>query len=267
MYFGRNVIFQVGVDAQDGRSIDGLQVDFDIAHTRSGVPSKAVINVWNLSEATLGLLRTPDATVRVLASVSPQPPLAIFTGSVIEAIPRRQGAVRVTRIEAEDGGKTIREVRVAVNISTPTTAQEVLAEVLKQMGIPQGTVRTDLTTEFSAGFSYQGPARDVLRMLADSTASDWTVRDGALLFIPRNGATSEAALLFSSRTRNLIGEPATTQDGGVELTALLAPQMRPGQRFQLESRALNGTYVADRVDFQGGTHIAPFLVKVTGRPA
>lgn len=264
--FGRRATIQFGRAGQAGKSISGLRVGFRVEHTRSATPSKAVIEVYNLSWESIGLLEADDARVRLL--VGYDAPHMVFTGSPVKrgVVTRQQGPDRVTRIEAEDGGSTWRTSRVEINIVGATTFQAVLSEVLTQMGLPKGSVRTDLTGELSQGLTYVGPARDLLDRLADSTASDWMVRDGAFVLLPRGAASGETAVVFSSTARNLVGSPAKT-DKGVEVTGLIVPQLRPAQQFRVEASRNAGTYIADAVAFHGDTHGQPWYVIAEGRPA
>jgi hypothetical protein len=178
----------------------------------------------------------------------------------------RKGPDRVLKLELKDGGAAWQESRVNVSYATSTTAQQVYDAVMAQMGLAAGTVRVPPDIVFPQGIVLNGPARDVLDRLAAAAGSEWFIRDGAVQFIGTGEDTGETAIVFSAKAGNLIGSP-TPKDDGVEIKALLAPSLRPGKPFQLESADYNGLYVAGDVNFRGDSGWSQeFYVTATGTP-
>ncbi len=260
----RACTLEFGPAGKAGRSVSGLRTVFQVEHTRASTPSKATIEVFNLNPDSVGLLHDPDATLRLLAGYDGNP-LQVFTGEPIKVETRRQGPDRVTRIEAEDGGKTWRTARVEVVSSTAITLQTVLDRALGAAGLAASIgAGVDLGAELTQGITYAGPLRDLLDTLTDSAGADWSLRDGVIVLSPRGGAATRSSVLLSPST-GMINTPARTDDG-VEVTALIAPQLRPRDLFTVESEIVRGTYVADQVVFAGDTHATPWYVTVTGKP-
>ena len=267
--FQRQVIVQFGQPGEVGKSFSDLKVSFQVVMSRASDPNQAKISIWNLSRDSVKALQADGAVVRLLAGYTV--PRQIFEGNPIASgvKVRQQGQDRVVEIEAQDGGKTYQEARVSISIATPTSLQEVLDEALSQVGAfgaASGAVRSDLSEiKLTQGFSFEGPARELLDRLALSSGSYWTLRDGAIQFVEDGESTGEVAIEFSAETGNLIGSPSE-KDSGVEVTALIAPSLRPGKHFSVASENVNGLYLADDVAFRGDSQSGEFYVVASGTP-
>jgi hypothetical protein len=267
MLFGRQVSLQIGREGGGtAKTFEGFRVTFDVTMSKSSTPNSAVIEAFNLNPASIALAQDPKAVVRLF--VGYDVPRQIFQGHPIANGVRldRRGPDRVLRLELQDGGRAWRDARVAVSYTTSTTLRQVYDAIAAQLDLPAGTVEIDEDFTFPKGISLAGPARDVLDRLAASTSSDWFIRDGAIQFIGTGGDTGEQAVVFSATAGNLIGSPVP-KDNGIEITALLAPSLRPGKVFAVESEDYNGLYVAGDVGFKGDSGWdRPFYVTTSGTP-
>ncbi len=264
--FGRQVVLSIGPDGGVGREFRGFRVRFKVEMNRSSTPNTAVIEAFNLAPASIALAQEPTSVVEL--RVGYDVPLLIFRGNPVKDGVRldRQGTDTVLRIEAQDGGRAYTTSRISVSYSTNTTAQEVFDAVALQMGLPQGTIRVPAAATFPRGITLNGPAREVLDRLSRSLACEWFVRDGVLQFIAAGEDTGESAVVFSASAGNLIGSPTPKDDGKIEVKALLAPSLRPGKVFSVETADYTGLYVADDVSFTGDSGWeTPFYVTATGK--
>jgi hypothetical protein len=265
--FSRQVILQLGTEGNTGKSFRDIRVSFRVKMSRSSTPNTAAIQAWNLNAATVALLQQPRSVARLL--VGYDTPQLIFQGNPVAngVTLERQGPDRVLTIEAQDGGRVYQEARVSISFATETTLRQVYDEVSRQMGLPAGTIRISEDVVFSQGLSLSGTARDVMDRIARSTGSDWFVRDGVLQLVGTSEDTGEPAVVFSTTTGNLVGAPSR-KDDGVEVKALIAPALRPGKKFVVESADISGTYIAGDVEFEGDSGWAqPFYVKTVGKAA
>ena len=263
--FGRQVIASITSAAGVGKAFPGLRTTFDVKMSKSSTPNTGVFEIWNPAPNSIALAQAPGAVVR--CAVGYDVPRQIFAGNPIKSgvSLEYRGPDTVLCIEAQDGGTAYQTARVSVSYGTQTSAQQVYDEVFAQMGIPAGTVRIPPEVVFPQGVVLAGPARDVLDKLAIMCGSEWFLRDGAIQFIGVGEDTGETAILFSLDT-GLVGSPKR-KDGTIEVTALLAPTMRPGKLFQVESRDVNGLYVAGDVAFRGDSGWATeFYVVASGTP-
>ena len=264
--FGRKVTLAMGPAGGSGKSFTGFRVSFDVKMSTSSTPNSAVLEAYNLNAASIALAQASDAVIELY--VGYDVPRLIFRGNPTKDAVRieRRGVDKVLHIEAQDGGHVYKEARLNVAFATSTTVQQVFDAIRAQMGIPTGTIRLPSGVKFPHGLNLTGPARDVLDRLASSNGAEWYIRDGALQFVGAGEDTGEEAVVFSSTSGNLIGSPSP-KDDGIEVTALLAPSLRPGKPFRVQSKDYNGDYTATDVNFKGDSGWdKPFYVVAIGTP-
>ena len=266
--FGRRARLQLGLPGTTGKEFlcggpGEFRLTFDAKMSATGDPNTATIEVYNLAAATVALAQDPECEVRLL--VGYDTPTLVFVGNPIADGVRldRRGPDRVLHIEAADGGRSYGEARCSISMATPTTAQQVFDEVIRQTGLALGVTRVPSYT-FQSGYVFQGQASDALAKLAASCGATTYTRDGALVFIEAGGDTGEQAVVFSGSAGNLIGSPTPKDGGKIEVKALLAPTIRPGKVFSVESEDYNGLYVAEDVSFKGDTHGQDWYVVAVG---
>jgi hypothetical protein len=254
----RQVIVQL-----DNRSYEGLRVDFDVTKTIGGKPNKARIEVYNLDE--LPDLQNRDLRVRLVAGYDT--PALIFQGNPVKGglTRERSGGDLILKIEAQDGIREYQNARVNVSFSTATSFQQVVDEVSKQMGLPQGTIRLDNDVSLTQGFAYNGAARDVLDRIATSVDADWSIQDGQLQLLPYTATTPNRGPLYSTELRNLIDAKPT--DDGVEVVTFLDSAMKPGDRFKVESDDIDGVFKANRVNHAGSKWQNDFYTTIEAKPS
>jgi len=264
--FGRNVEIQFGRPGVVGKSHKDLRISFDVHMTRTAEPNTAAIQVYNLNDQSIAELQQKDVVVRLFAGYDI--PKLVFEGNpIIGGIRPESGAVdRVLTIEAKDGGKAYRSARLEASFATQTSIRQVFNAAATAMGLPVGVVQLPEGIRFPNGLTFSGPAREVLDRVANIADADWFIRDGAIVMLGKDSHTGEFAPVFSAKEKNLIGSPVIT-DTGVDIVGLLDPSVRPGRKFRVRSRDVNGDFIASDVQFVGDAGWdTPFYVKIKGVP-
>lgn len=266
--FGRRVIVELGTEAGVGKRIEGLRVGFDVQMSDGSDPNKGRVEVFNAGRDTVAQMQQPQALVRLLVGYrSLGVPQLLFQGNPIAGgVSHDRSTGRLT-IDAQDGGRVYRTSHISESYSTATTSGQLFTALAEAMGVPLGNVDAVVgSVSFPYGLALHGPVRHQLDVVADLSGARWQIRDGTLQVWPSGGTTGEEAILFSAENGNLIGSPAQT-DEGVEVTALLAPSMRPGKAFRVESADVTGNFVASAVEFRGDSGFSrEFQVRIKGAP-
>ena len=262
---GRQVILEFGAPGEQGRRFRDLSISFRVSMTQTATPNEAVIVARNLSADSVALLQRNDVVVRL--HVGYDAPRLIFQGEPVRdgVEERYDGVDRVLELQCQDGGRVYRASRVSLSYATTTRVGQAFDDVADALGLPLGVVQIDRDIDLGPGLVLRGPAREVLDQLADASGARWSIIDGTLNVLVRGEALTETAVVFSERQGNLIGGPAR-KDGGVEVRGLIAPSLRPGKPFRVESAFVSGDYVATEVEFEGGLREPNFYVIARGRP-
>jgi len=269
--FGRRVVLQLGTTTTGGREIRDLRVAFHVRMSDDSTPNKAKIEVYNTGPWALAAMQDPAAVVRLLVGYDSDGgvPRLVFQGEPIPGGVKftRSGPDSILSIEAQDGGRAYTTSRVAESYGTATTSGQLFAALADALGLPLGNVDAVVSTvSFPYGLALVGRAADQLDRVASISRARWGIRDGALHVWAIGGSTGETAVVFSAGAGNLIGSPAPTDDG-VEVTALLAPTLRPGKPFRVVSEQITGDYVATDVEFRGDSGWSTeFYVTARGAP-
>lgn len=240
--------------------IKGLRVTFKVVRDASPNPNTIDIAVYNLSEASRARFEAKGARVALLAGYKEQ--LAqLGSGDVRYAQSIKTGVDWVTKIEAGDGERAIREARVSESWRPGTPVSAVIAKTVKALQLDPGnalaTART-VAGEFSSGYVQHHQASHELTRLLEPRGISWSVQDGRIELVPVNGALQETAPLLSPDT-GLIGTPefGTPEKPGavaiLKCRTLLQPRLRPKQRFELLSRSRRGIFIAQKVTHTGDT--------------
>lgn len=264
--FNRQVIVRlIPPGGGSARELRGLRVSFEVRMSASGTPNQGTIQIWNPAPESVSVIQQPGATIELWAGYDV--PTLLFRGnpSTSGVTLTRPVPDRVLKVEAQDGGDTYSLARVTISTAAPITAEAIVAEALRQAGVPAGAVRVPPGYALPS-FTFQGALRDLMVRLAELTGAQWFLRDGAVCFLEAGGDTGEQAIRISGQAGNLIGSPAP-KDGSVEVKALLAPTLRPGMLFELQSLDYNGLYVASDVKFTGDSGFdTPFYMITVGAP-
>lgn len=265
MSFMRQVIVEFGVPGESARRFTKLRISGEVKKSRGRNANTAAVSIYNPSPDAIAFAQREGTMMRVLAGY--EVPRLIFAGDI------NRGGVelshdevdRVLSIEAQDGGRRLREARVDTSFSAEVTAEQVFGTLAKALNVPLGNVRVESDARWPRGLTLSLPARDALDEVCQRLGVRWSIQDGLLQVLPLGEDTGEVAVVVSAANGNLIGSPRPL-DKGLEITALLDGRIRPGRRFIVESRDYQGTYIATEVKhtFDSGWDTS-FYTVITGR--
>lgn len=127
---------------------------------------------------------------------------------------------------------------------------DVALEALKPYGVTAGFIADLGKQTMPRGRALFGMTRDLLRTIAQSTNSSWTIRDQKLEIVKNDKAMDGQAFVLNSQS-GMIGMPVQTT-GGIQVRMLLNPKVRPGTRLKI-----------DQASIQQATQAVPDTIGVT----
>lgn len=265
----RCVLVEVGPAGGTARAWSDLRVTFSVKRTLERKPNEAQVSISNLSRDSSAWCRTKGHVLRLSAGYGGVPE-QLFIGGIDRAERTETPPDSETKIEAADGGREFRDGRIAKSYAGQVMLSTVLQDLATAMGLGLGFVGTFADVAVTQGLALTGPARDQLDRVCRSLGMTWSIQDGAIQVVLPSGATPEPAVLLTPDT-GLIGSPTPVADkkakGKIDLICLLQPSLRPGRRFQLESRDFKGIYKAEDVEHKGDTHGQDWCTTITAREA
>ena len=261
----RQIIIRIDDGSGTAREIKGLDVGVKVSASTSSTPQTAKVTLYNPSPATIDACRA-GATVDIF--VGYEAPVLLFRGArVPDGVKvERKPPDRQLSIDLADGGDTYRASTVAQSFLKPVSLDMILSDGLRQLGM--GTaIRAPNGHRQLPTFYFSGAARDWITRLSNLAGMDLFFRDGDLIGTITGETTPGQGLLISAAAGNLVGSPTLKEEGAIEVTALLAPILRPGASVRVESAEVTGNYRADSVEVDATTDGVPFYMKLLLSPA
>jgi len=261
-YFGRTARLIVG-----NKQIEGLTLSFRVVREAKDRADQASISVRGLSRETLGRLEDRETVVRLDAGYRGRVG-QLVAGTIVPDSLSRGGPNEVTSFQVADAGYSLRNVVLSASWSGSVRMSTVARYIGDAIGAP--LLDTDLPADPEAvrGYTLTGRAADALSDLARSFRCRYQVTNGRLVFVPTDERVPlrQRSLLLSPDT-GLVGSPRAVDGGLVEVTALLQPQLLPGDTYRVGGTVEKaGDYRVTKVEHGGGIEGDPdFYSVIKGR--
>lgn len=211
--FDRQYRLSAGQAGATGFEIGGdqrpLHISFSVEKADTDSQNTAKVSIWNLNDQHLAELNKDDCVVALKAGYGTVMPL-IFTGVVTFATTKTDGSDIVTEIELVDNRIELRDTFVSVSYTGTVNCKTLIQDTADQMGL---TVSFSYNAEFKDipnGYSYVGPARNVLTKACDTSGLTWSINNGVLQ-VKKPGDTMSREVYELSADTGLIGIPAKVQ--------------------------------------------------------
>ncbi|GJD30024.1 hypothetical protein PMNALOAF_1267 [Methylobacterium adhaesivum] len=264
----RRVIATFKGDSGSYRVTD-LKISFEVSKTITGTPNAAEISIWNMAGGNRSRIGKEFDRVTLQAGYEKAGNIGIiFDGHVREVTHSRDDTDIVTKIECGDGDKAKRKGVIAKTFPAKTKPKDMVKEILKNMpDVAQGEWKgLDDLPEYKRPVTMCGPCWRELDKIGRSHKLFWSVQDGALEIIPKDGNLQDEVLI--SKATGMVGVPSVT-DAGIKVTTLLNPQLRCNRLVKVESQILelNGKgqrYRISGLSFSGDNRDGDFHAVVQG---
>jgi hypothetical protein len=267
--------------------VRGLRCNFEITKSLISLPNLAKISLYNLNDDTLAALQTKFTEIIFNAGYEGNVRL-LFRGQIRNTFLSRENPNKIATIYAGDGqrdwqestfNKTFNE-----NVSIQTAVKEVLSSFKNlSVGIVSGLTGTP---DKLRGQTLSGKSADIMDNLARDYGFDWSIQDNELTIVPDEEVVPGVEATLINAATGMIGSPALIETnvgiGGVEVTTLLNPNIRPNNLIRIESIATEiaignlffreikktqgeGVYKVQEITFLGDSREGEWVSKIKGR--
>lgn len=258
-----------------GLEITELRIQFKIVKSLKPEPNPCELTITNLSERTRAECQRYPLRVRIEAGYQNEPRL-LYAGDVIPggALSKLNGTDWETKLLIADGLRSFSNARVDRSYRTGTTVHTILRDIAASMNLQlprkvdedPALRATIATSELAMGFS----SDELTRILAPY-GYNWSIQNGQLQILRDEGVREETERELSIATGMIdspeLGNPEAK--GGppkITVKALLYPELVPGGRVRVRSRAINGLYKIDQVTHDGDSRGDAWYTSVEVRP-
>lgn len=245
--------------------ITGLRIQARIEKSIDRAPNTLKVTVTNDAEPTRVDLTTRPLTVTIDAGYDGNL-RHIFTGDMRRGWSELKETDWLTHMHLADGDRAYRFARVNRSYTRGTPVLTALREAARTMGLtlPANVqVSSALQEQFANGRVVDGPARDELTALLAPYGYSWSIQNGKLQILRDEEVRADQAFVISEAT-GMIGSPefsvpdqpkkAPTRSGSrvkiqkLKIKCLLFPELVPGGKIRVESRAIDGMFKIMRVN-------------------
>jgi|SRR5579859_1408755 len=254
--------------------VEDLRMKFEVKKTLTPEPNLLKIDIYNLSKTTRSGMQKRGVPVVVEAGYVDHSLGIIFSGTVRTVDHVRDGPDWITKVQAADGDKAFRDVRISKSYKAGTKLAAVIRDIAKgltdsldlgnlEKRVSQGGFRKG-ADQFVNGYVAHGLAIAELEKALDAAGLQWSIQSGKLQILGDDDvATSDIVSLDPQH--GLIGSPehgtphkdkVTGVEGGksvLKVKCLVEPRLYPGGKVHIECEGTKGDFRLSRVEHKGDT--------------
>ena len=262
--------------SSDALTIEGLRMQFSVKKTLEKTPNTAEVHVFNLAERSRKALQPRGASVILQAGYEDDASRAIvFSGEARFISHRLEGPDWVTKIECGDGEAATGGEDVDESFGPGVRAFDIIAAMTKRLKVQKGNLAAQATAlgrVFRGGYVAQGRAATVLERVLAAEGLTFSIQNGRLQILAPEQSNKDTVFVLSPSS-GLLGSPEWSspekknKPATLKVKSLLLPQILPGGRIELDSRAAKGTLKVKELTHRGDTHEGEWQTEMECVPA
>lgn len=251
--YGRKYSVQI-----DDIFFDGLDIEFNVVKTLKKEPNTLVLKIYNLEEEKRRAIEEKKNPIVQLSAGYEDNIAVIFLGDVRDAGSAFEVPDWVTTLESGDGERATRFDRVNRAFRAGTSLETILRETAKAMNIGEGNLNRiikkgrliEAAAETNNGMVVSGSASREMDRLVRSAGLEWSIQDNTFQVLEAGKTLPGEAVVLTPNT-GLIGSPTIDNDGILQFTALLNPEIIPGRQLQVKSLLIDSRFRVERAEYTG----------------
>lgn len=259
--FKRTYRLAAGQAGGQGFEIGGgdrpLHISFSVEKADTDSQNTAKVSIWNLNSQHKAELSKKDCCLTLKAGYAEVMPL-IFQGIVTFAKTKDDGSDEVTEVELVDNRVEIRDTYVSVSYDGSVNCKTLITDTANQMGVTASFAYNVTFATLPNGYSYVGPARNVLTKACESSGLVWSINNG-ILQVKKPGDTMSREVYELSAETGLIGSPERVQvsdeiegyDYGWDVEYLMNGAIDIDDYVYLNSKDVKGYFRVYSVSIEG----------------
>ncbi len=244
--------------------IEGLRVKARVEKSIDKSPNTLKVEITNLAEATRIDLVARPLTVRVDAGYDGNL-RHIFTGDLRTGWSELKSTDWVTHLHLGDGDRAYRFARINRAYKRGTPIITAIRDCARALGLVlDGAVQASaaLQEQFANGRVIDGPVRDELTALLAPYGYSWSIQSGKMQILRDEETRADEAWVIREED-GMLGSPefsvpdqprsaptsatARAKVPKLKIRNLLFPELTPGGKIQVRSRAVDGIFKVVKV--------------------
>lgn len=264
----------------------GFKMDFRVSKTPSSDPNQCVVSIVNLNQDSRNKINTKNSKLFVYAGYQNDTgDELIFVGDITSVNSEIQKPEVITKIEAGDGDKKLKDVKLSISFKEGSSVLQVVQKAIDKLGLPIKTksfLEPLSKIKFNNGKSFMGTAKKLLDVIFAGANMDWSIQNDEIKFYTIGKVDNSSAVVLSSgvdggNNTGLIGSPMrikikkSSQDSSPEVDgwkfkSLLSPKIEPGGIIVASSKEIpeRSNFKVTNVEHSGNTTEGEFVTITEG---
>ncbi len=222
-----------------GLDLAALRLTFATRKGDTETPNSAEIRVYNLSDATAS--RMQREFTRVVLQAGYQGNLGvIFDGNIRQFRKGRENGVdSYMEIIAADGDQAYNFAMVNTTLAAGSKPGDRVTACLTEFqakGVGAGSLPDLGGNPLPRAKVMYGPAKKYMRDEANGTGCSWSIQDGGLTMVKRDGYLPGEAVVLTHET-GLVGTAEQTNEG-IKVRCLINPRLKVNGRIKLNNASI-----------------------------
>lgn len=254
-------------------------IEFNIDKTNTPSNNSCSITIVNTSDAFVDYFEQNAGTspfVKLEVAYGSQPLKELFLGTLTGMEDNFIGTTRRTTLKCSDGYANLKENKTSRSYRKKTTIQRIVEDMIKDLGLPKGTV-IPIQGETKSAKAYSGAVREIITTIAKDNNYNFSIQDGRVNMTPFDYSSGPLVKVINVSS-GMIGSPTAldTSSGqlkgnkdskqGVSVKCLIDASVRPDSLIILESRKYNGTFKVNKVSYRGSYEGSDWAMDIECEP-
>lgn len=260
--------------SKDGIAIEPpFNIDFSIAKDTKEEPNIHNVRIYGLSQKTREAISRPDQMCVIYAGYKQEDgAILLASGNIVDAYSYHERGEVITSLDVLDGWVALRDTAVSLGYAEGIKAKQIIKDIATQMGVALTLPGSLPDRSWNHGFSFYGAAHSALHKVCAAAGYEWSIQNQTLQLIGKRGKTARVAVVLNAGS-GLVGFPQRVQVGAKEksesdqekervrsenqkrngwrVTALLTPQINPGDPVKIKSKDVQGVFRVENVKHNG----------------
>ena len=269
--FKRNIQLLIGKIGEVGKLLEGVRISFDIEMNDNRTTNTGNIDIYNLSQETIGLLEQKDASCILKIGYDDKELSTLFIGNIVEFEHEFTGSDTITKVTCKDGYIPLTEKKLSLSFAADSTSKQIIDKIVSELNLTKGDYSKIPSYVYKQGFSFVGSPGRALELVLSRIGYEWTIVNNVLVISKENESNNQTIMQLLSAETGLLDKPKRFKDkqiriiktsttkknkllDGWKIKSLIIPSIQPKSLIKVESEELNGIFLVKTVRFTGDTH-------------
>ena len=259
----------------DGKLLDGVRVSFDIDMDDNKETNTGKVNIYNLSEETIGLLEQKDVSVILKIGYDGKELSTLFIGNVVEYEYDFNGFDVITKITLKDGYIPLTSKKLSLSFAENSNTKQIIEKIVGELNLAKSDYSLLPNYIYKQGFSFIGAPGTALDIILARIGYQWTIANNVLIITKPNESNKQVIAQFLSPETGLIDKPKRFKEksvktktkenkliDGLKINSLIIPSIQPKNLIKVQSSEVDGTFLVKSVKFNGDTEDSNWLCQI-----